>query len=224
MEEEVTCIKEKMNVISSRKICNIDFYIGTFSGSPNSVFLARSGMGKVNAAICTQILIDMMAVDAVINTGVAGSMRNDIHIGDIVISKNTRYHDFDTTEIGDEPGIISRMDTSIFEGDPTLIATAQKVAAELGVQNFTGLIVSGDQFVANGEHKKAICDFYAPLCCDMESAAIGHTCYLNNVPFVNIRAISDNAEDNAVVDYPTFFASMAEIAGNIVEKISCSIA
>ena len=145
-------------------------------------------------------------VDAVINAGIAGSLKAEINIGDIVISTDAVQHDMDATGFGYKPGVIPRMETSCFQADPTLVRAA-KAACEKAVpeiQAFTGRIVSGDQFISDRAVKERILAQFGGMCTEMEGAAIAQAAYLNKIPFVIIRAISDKADDSAVVDYPAF--------------------
>ena len=166
----------------------------------------RSGIGKVNAGICTQILVDDFHVDAVINTGIAGSLRAEINIGDIVLSTDTMQHDMDAREFGYPAGQIPRMDTLAFPADEGLRKLAGEacgqVNPEIGV--WEGRVVSGDQFVADKEKKAYILSISQGSCTEMEGAAIGQAAYLNHIPYLVIRAISDKADDSAQMDYPTF--------------------
>ena len=168
--------------------------------------IVRSGIGKVNAGICTQILADLFQVDAVINTGIAGSLKAEINIGDIVVSTDAIQHDMDATGFGYEPGVIPRMPVSCFEADKELVKAAEdackEAVPEVGV--FAGRIVSGDQFISDRQVKNRITAQFGGMCTEMEGAAIAQAAYLNSIPFVIIRAISDKADDSATVDYPTF--------------------
>ncbi len=206
MDEEVNQIKEQMQDVEVMTKAAMDFYKGTVEGHP--VVVVRSGIGKVNAAICTQILVDDYQVSAVINTGIAGSLNADINIGDIVLSTDTLEHDMDAVNFGYELGQIPRMDTLSFEADETLRkiakATCEKVNPDVKV--FEGRIVSGDQFISDKEKKDWLIKNFEGYCTEMEGAAIGHTAYLNKIPFLIIRAISDKADDSATMDYPTFEA------------------
>ena len=146
------------------------------------------------------------AVDSVINVGVAGAIDRTLKVGDIVISSDAIQHDFDTSALGDEPGYISRMDTSIFAADINLIDAATDAVEELGLVPNIGRIASGDQFIADLDSKHRIQTLFNPLCCEMEGAAIAQVCYFNHIPFLIVRAISDKADDSASMDYPTFEA------------------
>ena len=170
------------------------------------VVIVRSGIGKVNAAVCTQILVDDFGVDYVINTGIAGSLKNEINIADIVISDDVLHHDMDATGFGYAPGQIPRMDTLSFKADAKLIELAKescaKVVPQIGVH--VGRVVSGDQFISDKAVKERISANFDGYCTEMEGAAIAQAAYLNGVPFVILRAISDKADDSATMDYPTF--------------------
>lgn len=204
MEEEVEALRERLVRPQRLTRASMDFYSGTLEG--HEVVIVRSGIGKVNAGICTQILADVFQVDAVINTGIAGSLDARIDIGDIVISTDTVQHDMDATGFGYDPGVIPRMETSFFKADNRLVEAAEAACREAvpDVNVFTGRIMSGDQFVSDRETKNRISSRFDGLCTEMEGAAIAQAAWLNGIPFVIIRAISDKADDSATVDYPTF--------------------
>ena len=149
MEEEVTALREKLADAKLLQKASMDFYSGTLNGV--EAVIVRSGIGKVNAGICTQILADVYQVDAVINTGIAGSLKAEINIGDIVISSDTLQHDMDATGFGYEPGVIPRMETSCFPADEELLKKAKAACEEAvpEIQVFTGRVVSGDQFISD---------------------------------------------------------------------------
>ena len=204
MEEEVAALKEKMTIEEVRTTAGMEFCRGICEGQ--QVVVVRSGIGKVNAAVCTQILCDLFGVSAIINTGVAGSLRNEINIGDIVLSEDALQHDMDATGFGYEPGVIPRMETSVFKGDEELIALAEKVCREVNpdIQTFRGRVVSGDQFISDKAVKERIDRLFSGYCTEMEGAAIAQTEWLNQVPFLVIRAISDKADGSAEMDYSEF--------------------
>lgn len=217
MEKEIVALKEDMNVISAKNIVGLDFYMGTLSG--HNIVLVRSGTGKVNAAVCTQILIDMYAVDAIINVGVAGAIAPDMNIGDVVISDDLVHHDFDTTACGDEPGVITGISNSYFKADDQLIKLALEAVNRVGLPVSIGRIASGDQFISSPEAKERIWKIFKAKCCEMEGAAIAQTCSLNKLPFVVIRAISDNAEEGNDINYERFFREAAIKAACIIKNI-----
>lgn len=210
MDEEVAKIKEQMDDVKVMSKAAMDFYEGTLNGK--EVVVVRSGIGKVNAAMCTQILVDAYQVEAVINTGIAGSLNAQIDIGDIVLSTDTLEHDMDAVAFGYPVGQIPRMDTLSFEADEKLRALAKKVCGEVvpEVSVFEGRVVSGDQFVSDKGKKDWLVENFDGYCTEMEGAAIAHAAYLNGIPFLIIRAISDKADDSASMDYPTFEAQAIE--------------
>lgn len=204
MEEEVAALKEKMQLEEVKTKASMEFYKGTLQ--EKEVVVVRSGIGKVNAGLCTQILVDVFGVSKVINTGIAGSLDARIDIGDIVISTEALQHDVDATEFGYPLGQIPRMETLAFPADEEMTAIAKECCEAVNpeIKVFTGRVVTGDQFVANKEVKNRIKENFDGLCTEMEGAAIAQAAWLNQVPFVIIRAISDKADDSAQVDYPTF--------------------
>lgn len=204
MEEEVAALKEAMDVQETVEYASMKFCRGILYGKPAVV--VRSGIGKVNAGICAQILADKFGVDALINTGVAGSLDARINIGDIVISQDAVQHDMDATTFGDPLGQVPQLDTFSFPADPVLVEKARKANEKVNpqIQTFVGRIASGDQFVADKAVKDRIVENFQALCTEMEGAAVAHAAYLNQIPCVIIRAISDKADNSAVMDYPEF--------------------
>lgn len=204
MEEEIALLKEKMEVEVIVKKASMEFYQGTLNG--REIVVVRSGIGKVNAGLCAQILIDVFHVNRLINTGIAGSLKADIDIGDIVISSDALQHDMDARNFGYARGEIPRMDTVSFPADSDLISIAKTACEEANpdIKVFVGRIVTGDQFIAERTVKNEIASWTEGYCTEMEGAAIAQAAYLNKVPFVIVRAISDKADDSASMDYPTF--------------------
>ncbi len=204
MDEEVSCLKEAMKVERIHQIAGMDFYEGDLDGK--KAVVVRCGIGKVNAAVCAQVLADRFQVDRIINTGVAGSLKNVINIGDIVLSVDALQHDMDATGFGYAPGIIPRMETSVFKADEGLVELAEKVCREENpeIQVFKGRIVSGDQFISDHDVKMNIVSRFDGYCTEMEGAAIAQAAWLNDIPFVIIRAISDKADGSAEMDYAEF--------------------
>ena len=204
MEEEVALLKEKMEIEVVVKKASMEFYQGHLNG--REVVVVRSGIGKVNAGMCAQILVDVFNVSHLINTGIAGSLKAEINIGDLVISSDLVHHDMDAVSFGYPKGQIPQMDVFSFEADKALADLAEKVCEEVNpeIQVFHGRVVSGDQFIADKETKENISTLFAGYCTEMEGAAIAQTAHLNEVPFVVLRAISDKADDSASMDYPTF--------------------
>lgn len=214
MEMEIAKLKECISTVSVKNMMGLDFYVGTLYGS--TVVVVRAGIGKVNAALCTQLLIDHYAADMVINTGVAGAVEKDMNIGDIVISDDAVQHDFDTSPLGDEVGFISGIDVSSFKADDELIRRAYEAVGKLGFSAHIGRIASGDKFINTPEEKDRIWKLFKAKCCEMEGGAIAHACWLNKIPFVIVRVISDTADEGSGVNYETFCAEAAQKATNIV--------
>ena len=218
MEEEVAILKEKMSEVTVLEKAGMEFFKGILGGQ--QVVIVRSGIGKVNAGICTQILADVFQVNAVINTGIAGSLKVEINIGDIVLSTDTMQHDVDAREFGYEIGQVPRMDTRTFPADDRLRETALQVCRKVNpeIQVFEGRVASGDQFVADKETKEKIIANTQAYCTEMEGAAIGQA-YLNGIPYLVIRAISDKADDSAHMDYPAFEKEAIRHTVNLVENM-----
>jgi len=204
MEEEVINLREQMEQAKAEKMASMTFYSGTLCGK--DVVLVRSGIGKVNAAVCAQILVNKYGADILINTGIAGSLNADIGIGDIVISKDAVYHDMDATAFGYPQGQVPRMETKSFEADPVLVEKAKAANEKVNpdIRTFIGRVATGDQFVAGDVIKKKIISQFGADCVEMEGAPIAHVAYLNKISYVIIRAISDKADNSAAEDYPTF--------------------
>ena len=204
MEVEVAILKEKMEDVRIIKKASMDFYEGILAGK--KVVVVRSGIGKVNAGICAQILADLFSVDAIINTGIAGSLNKNINIGDIVFSTDVVQHDMDATGFGYRKGQIPQMPVFFFNADENLRRLAAEVCREVNpdIQVFEGRIASGDQFVCDQDVKNRIVSEFSAYATEMEGAAIGQAAYLNEIPFLVVRAISDKADGSAQMDYSEF--------------------
>ena len=222
MEVEVEALKSEMNVKSVVTKASMEFCEGTIGNT--EVVIVRSGVAKVNAGICVQILVDLFNVTHIINTGVAGSLDARINIGDIVLSTDACYHDVDATVFGYKKGEVPQLGIHAFPADASLREAAKaaikKAAPDLGV--FEGRVCSGDQFVSSPDVKKAIIDEQGGMCTEMEGAAIAQACYLNKIPFVIIRAISDKADGSDIVDYPVFEEKAAHDCAALVKEMISS--
>lgn len=223
MEDEVAQLKKNMEIEETTEVASLSFCRGKLSG--REVVVVRSGIGKVNAAICTQILVDQFHVDVIINTGIAGSLDAEIDIGDIVISTDAVEHDMDASIFGDPSGQIPQMDTFSFPADESLVKLAKEVneKANPDVHTWIGRVVSGDQFVSSGEKKEQLIRVFDAKCTEMEGAAIAHAAYLNKISCVIIRAISDKADNSAVVDYPAFEAAAIRHSVRLIEALVSEI-
>ncbi|HIW21259.1 MAG TPA: 5'-methylthioadenosine/adenosylhomocysteine nucleosidase [Candidatus Dorea intestinavium] len=206
MEEEVKMLKDEMELSETIEKASLVFHKGKIAGK--DIIVVKSGIGKVNAALCAQILIDLFSVDMLINTGIAGSLNAKIDIGDVVISTDAIHHDMDATVFGDPKGQVPRLDTLSFPANAKLRLLAKEVNEEVNgdIKTFMGRIASGDQFVSSSKEKEEIVKEFDPLCVEMEGAAIAQVAYLNQIPYIIIRAISDKADDSATMDYPEFEA------------------
>lgn len=219
MEIEVTTLKERMQVEEIVTIASMDFFKGTYHGK--NIVVVRSGIGKVNAAICTQILADRFHATAIINTGIAGSLQASIDIGDIVISSDALQHDMDATGFGYPVGVIPQMETSDFTANAQLMEIARNACAKVNpdIHTHVGRVVSGDQFISDNDKKAFLKETFDGLCTEMEGAAIAQAAYLNHIPFVILRAISDKADGSAQMDYPEFEAAAARHSINLVDEM-----
>ncbi|WP_297436660.1 5'-methylthioadenosine/adenosylhomocysteine nucleosidase [uncultured Clostridium sp.] len=203
MSEELEILLKEMEVETKNTKANMTFYKGKLWNQ--NVVAVVCGIGKVNAAICSQILISEYNVTKVINVGVAGGVKKDIFPGNVVIANNLVQYDMDTTAFGDAMGQIPRLDTFDFKCDLELVKLAQNACNENSeIKSSTGRIVTGDLFVASVEKVQWLEKEFDASACEMEGGAIAHTCYLNNVPFVVIRSISDNANNGAHMDFAEF--------------------
>lgn len=204
MDVEVARIKEEMTDVTIHQAAGMEFYQGKLKGKPAVV--VRSGIGKVNAALCSQILADRFAVTAIVNTGIAGSLRNEINIGDIVLSTDAVQHDMDARGFGYQVGQIPQMDIYAFPSDQKLRELAMECNKKVNpdIQAFAGRVVSGDQFISDKEKKQWLIRCFDASCTEMEGAAIAQAAYLNQIPCLIIRAISDKADEEANMAYETF--------------------
>ena len=210
MDVEIEALVSQMSSKEQIAIHNLNFYKGSLFNK--DVIIVKCGIGKVNAAICTQTMILNFKVDRIINTGIAGAVGNSLNIYDFVISTQAVYHDFDTQFFGYKLGQVPGM-PEYFKADEKLV---EKVAGAFENTSFAkehkikkGLIASGDQFIAGGEKKAFIINTFHPECVEMEGCAIAHTCHASNIPFVIIRCMSDAADENVKTTYSE------EIAGSM---------
>ncbi|MCD8084068.1 MAG: 5'-methylthioadenosine/adenosylhomocysteine nucleosidase [Clostridiales bacterium] len=204
MAQEVEQLKQEMESPRIVTVAGMDFYQGRIEG--REAVVVRSGIGKVNAAVCVQILADRFGVSGIVNTGIAGSLCAQIEIGDLVLSTDTVQHDMDATGFGYPVGQIPQMPVFSFPADERLRALAKKCCEKVnpGLGVFEGRIVSGDQFIASREKKDWLVREFAGICAEMEGAAVAQAAWLNGIPFLIVRAISDKADDSAAMDYDEF--------------------
>ncbi len=216
MDEEIHLLKEKVTQLSEVKYEKLTIYTGNHANK--EIVFVKSGIGKVNAAVAATILITVFKAKVIINTGIAGSLSHEASLGDIVISNDTIQYDFDVTAFGYAEGHIPRMEISTFEADQTLIDLCVLSAEEQHTIH-VGRIVSGDRFVNTESFKQHLRETFKALCVDMESAAIGHVCYLHNLPYVAIRCISDNADETSNTKYKDFERYTATLSADMTLKV-----
>lgn len=216
MNEEIIELKEMMEISATTQFSTFTYYEGKIGN--REVVLVESGIGKVNAAVCSTILINNFKVDQVIFTGVAGAVDNNLNIGDVVVSVDLVTHDFDCTAFGMKPGEIPRMDESVFRSDERLMELAYDAAKKvMGEAKATvGRIVSGDQFIASKEKIQWLGTEFGASAVEMEGAAVAHVCKLLDTPFVIIRALSDKADGTAHMDFKEFVFLAAKNSKDIV--------
>jgi len=217
-EQEFLAMKNKFQEAEEKNLKDLKYYIGELNGKEYIVI--RSGIGKVNAARVTQMLIDKFEIEYIINVGVAGSLNDDLEIGDIVIGKSLVQHDFDTTAFGDEKGYITGAG-KIFKSNEELVEKYRKYVQEnnLDYQAKVGTIASGDIFLTEKTMKEKIRSKFGADCVEMEGAAIAQICTLNKVPFIVIRSISDKPNGSNQMDYNKFADMAARRVADLIAKI-----
>lgn len=212
MDEEVTKLIAGADISVTETIAEMVFHCGTLGGT--KVVIVRSGIGKVNAGICTQLLITHFGATHVINTGFAGALSPELSIGNIVVSTEAVQHDFDISPLGHKKGEIPFTGLVAFPADAELVKSACNVISGTlpNVKVLPGRICSGDQFICDRSAKDRIISEFGGLCCEMEGASVAQVCYLNRVPFLILRAVSDSADDSAGEDFnfSVFQSSVAE--------------
>lgn len=219
MEQEVESLLAQMQGKTSREIAGSTFFSGTLEGV--DAVVVQCGVGKVNAALCAQILCDCFGVTHLVNTGIAGSLCAELDIGDLVVSRDAMYHDFDCVHFGYPYGRVPGMDVTAFPADDTLLGYAFAAAEQVNPSHTRiGRVASGDLFVADAVQKERIVAATQALCTEMEGAAIAQTAYRNQVPFVILRAISDKADDSAQMDYPTFERIAAHRCAEVTKRLA----
>ena len=214
MDVEVEGLLSSMDNASVKEISGVKFYSGKINDT--SVVVAKCGIGKVFAAICAQTMILEYHPDVIINSGVAGTLTNELGILDVAIAKSVVQHDMDTSAIGDPKGLISGINVIYIDANEYVFKSLKNACDELECRYKIGTIASGDKFIAQNSDKEFIKNEFGAIACEMEGASIGHVCYVNNVPFGIIRAISDG--EGAEMDYMTFAPLAAKQSVEIVKK------
>ena len=219
MDVEVATLKAKMEHIQVQSHAASEYFEGTLEGCP--VVVVQCGVGKVNAALCAQVLCSVYGVTHLVNTGIAGSLDAQLDICDLVVSQDAMYHDFTVAAFGYPHGKVPGMDVIAFPADEKLVQLAYAAAEAVNPGHTkVGRVASGDQFVCEKALKDGIIAKTQALCTEMEGAAIAHTAYRNGVPFVILRAISDKADGSAEMDYPVF----ETLAAHRCADVTCHLA
>lgn len=218
MNEEIQLLLEALTDKAEIKGAGTIYYTGTLYGK--SVVICKSGVGKVNAAVTTQVMIDRFKVEKVLFTGVAGAVDPELQIGDIVISSACLQHDMDVTPLGFKPGEIPYQEQSVFQADQDLVSLAEKVCeARFPGRYRTGLVLSGDQFIASREKVRELHETFQGFCTEMEGSAVAQTCALNDIPFVIIRSMSDRADGSAHMNFAEFTVMASEHSHLIIQDM-----
>ena len=208
MAPEVEGIIGKMTNKREESFGGISFTLGELLGK--SVVIARCGIGKVFAALCAQTMILKYSPSLIVNTGVGGAIAPDLRTGDVVVAESLCQHDMDTSAIGDPKGLVSGINIIYFEADKRASSILLSKAKDMGLSARVGRIATGDRFVASKEDKERIAADFSADACEMEGCAVAQVAFVNNVPFAVVRAISDSADGEATMDYPTFLPIAAK--------------
>ncbi len=214
MEVEVALLKEKMENPVAVRAGGLDFVTGRLEGQ--DVVIARCGVGKVFAAMCAQTMIVKFGVTALVNSGVSGTLTDQLHIGDVVVATACVQHDMDTSPLGDPVGLISGINQIELPADPALVAEFDAVCRDSGVHYLKGLIATGDQFIASDEKRRWIVRTFGAISGEMESGSVAQVAVANGVPYAVLRVISDEANGGAPDDFPAFVKRAAKTSSDIV--------
>lgn len=218
MDEEIEQYLNGMEIDDQINIAGVDYHRGKLA--QKDVVVCKSGVGKVNAAITCQIMIDHFKPNYIVFTGVAGAVDPELDIGDIVVSSEAQYHDMDASALGFKRGEIPFADVSVFKADAYLVNLAYQASLEnTEGKSVTGKILSGDQFIADRDRVHELYTFFKGSCTEMEGAAVAHVCYKHRVPFVIVRSMSDRADGKAHVNFAEFTKMAAERSYQIVQRM-----
>lgn len=214
MDTEVNALKAKVTGKVVTKIAGVDFVCGTIENV--MVCIAQCSPGKVNAALCTQAMIDKFSPDMIINVGVGCSLSSDVVIKNIVIATDVCQYDMDITALGEPRGFINGLNRIKIETDSELSELLARAAIICGEKIHRGTVASGDTFIASDRLKQNLNSEFDAICGEMEGGAVGHVCAANNIPFAVLRSISDGGDENSIIDYPTFKEIAASISTAII--------
>lgn len=214
MQIEIDGLRKELKNEQEMTISGIHFWKGEVHGK--EVVMAVCGMGKVYAAICAQTMVIHFKVDAIINTGVAGNLSEDLGIKSVAIADQVVQHDMDLTPVGYQYGELGGLNIIYIPCDKKMVSLVEKSVEKMGLKYKVGTIATGDQFINKPEQQKFITEHFHAIAAEMEGASIGHVCCINRIPFAIIRTISDDADGNSPEDFPAFAKEAAEIAIDIV--------
>lgn len=217
LSEEISGLIAKLLDHKVELTSGIEFHTGILYGK--KVAIAKSGVGKVFAAIAAEAMILKYSPALIVNSGVAGAVSKELLPGDIVIADKLCQHDMDTTPLGDALGLISGINKIYFEADEKAVSILKDAAKGINAKALVGTIATGDKFIASIEDKKAIEREFSAYACEMEGGAVAHTAFVNNTPFAVIRAISDSADGNAEMNYTEFLKIAAERSSALTHKL-----
>ncbi|RNA70663.1 5'-methylthioadenosine/adenosylhomocysteine nucleosidase [Alteribacter keqinensis] len=219
MKEEIEYFLKQGTSFTEEKKAHLTLYKGSWH--EHEVVITRCGVGKVNAAVTTQILIDLYNVEAILFTGVAGALAPSLEVGDLVVSTACIEHDLDASPLGFKRGEVPMFNgPSTFPADEKLVSLSYEAAKDLNVSAvMKGIVLSGDQFIADWDQVNELREMFEGACVEMEGAAVGHAAMVNNVPFVILRSISDKANGEAAGSFTTFVEESAERSAKIVEQM-----
>ena len=221
MTVEIDGLKKIMTEKTSEEIAGMIFTKGNLMGKETVVTVC--GEGKVNAAIAAQIMILKYKPNFIVNTGVAGGLADELSVCDIVVATSVVQHDLDMTPVGIELGCTAGIECIYMECDKDIREEIIDSVIECGIKYHTGVIASGDQFIASDTKKQWLVKTFNASACEMEGGAIGHTCIRNKIPFAVIRAISDGGDDNAKLSFPEFSALAAKNSIGVMKNFMSKI-
>lgn len=217
MDVEVALLKEKMSNITVTNKSSMDFYDGFIGNVP--VTVVKCGVGKVNAAVCAQILCNFFNIEVIINTGVAGALMPSLKVGEIVISTDALQHDVNVTELGYQHGQIPGLTDFIFHADEKIVMAIFDFCKKNNIAAGVGRVLSGDQFISDCSLRFSLHEIFGGVCTEMEGAAIAQVAYLNKMPFVLLRTISDTFDTNLKIDYEKFEAIAAQKSADLLVNV-----
>ena len=217
MEDEVRGLVQKLSDHKIECCGGIEFHTGMMHSRP--VVIAKCGVGKVFAAMCAQTMIIKYSPNLIVNTGVAGALAEGLETSDVVIATKLVQHDMDTSAIGDPKGLVSGINKIYFDADERAVKVLSEISAANGIKTVAATVATGDVFVADAKSRTAIRDSFDAAACEMEGAAIAQVAFVNDTPFAVIRAISDNADGNSSVSFPTFLAAAVKTSQKLTEAL-----